>query len=94
MRKILLNLFIIFSSLLITTASAAVGDIAGNVYSTDIRAFVDGMEIQSYCLEGKTAIPVEALREYGFKVTYNDNERALFIERGGIPDRSADFQSG
>ena len=90
MKKILLYLFFIL--MLPLTASAAVGDVAGNVYSTDIKAYVDEMEIQSYCLEGKTAIPVEALRDYGFDVIYNNDTRTLLIERKSIPQNAPDLK--
>ncbi|MBQ7975088.1 MAG: hypothetical protein IJ300_05325, partial [Clostridia bacterium] len=91
MKRLQLTLFAILNILLPCSVYAAVGDVAGNVYSTDIKAYVDGMEIQSYCLEGKTAISVEALREYGFEVTYYDDERTLFIERGAMPNKAPDF---
>ncbi len=74
--------------LLPTTASAAVGDIAGNVYSTDIKAYIDQMEIQSFYLEGKTAIPVESLRNYGFDVIYNNDARTLLVSRKSIPNKA------
>ncbi len=54
----------------ITLSSAAyaanVGDEIGSIYSTDILADVNGAAINSYALDGKTAIVVEDLARYGF----------------------------
>lgn len=57
------------------TASAKVGDEAGSVYSTDIRAFINGVEVPSYNIGGRTAVVVEdVLPHY-----YNDDLRVLVI---------------
>ena len=94
MKRVIFTAVALMSIIIPFRAGAAVGDIAGNVYSTDIKAYVDGFEIQSYCLEGKTAIPVEELREYVFEITYNNKERALFIKRDHIPETAPNFESG
>lgn len=72
---------VILSALMLscTAAHAAnIGDVIGDIYSTDIIADVDGMPIRSFSLNGKTAIIVEDLRRYNFEVGYNDNLRALY----------------
>lgn len=48
-----------------------VGTPLGPVYSTDIVAYVDGAPIRSYNIDGKTAIVLEDLREYGFDVEWD-----------------------
>ena len=60
------------------TAYAANGDIAGTLYTTDILTRVDGMDIPSYCIDGKTLIAVEDLRNFGYTVVYDDSVRTLF----------------
>ncbi len=57
------------------TASAEVGDVIGNVYSTDILAQVNGYPIPSYSLNGKTAIALRDLENYGFYVEYYEDHR-------------------
>ncbi len=54
------------------------GDVIGNIYNTDILAFVDDAPIRSYALNGKTAILVEDLARFGFVVGYNDAARTLY----------------
>lgn len=66
-------------------AYAAVGDIAGNIYSTDIKTYVDGMEIPSYNIGGRTVIEAERLIDYGFYVEWRPDTRALIINSGRMP---------
>ncbi len=60
-----------------TSYAENVGDVIGNIYSTDITAYVDDMSIKSYNIGGRTAIPIEDLRYYGFDVEWNENSREL-----------------
>ena len=63
-----------------TSAYAKVGDVIGNIYTTDIMAVVDGMPIKSYNIGGRTAIVVEDLREYGFYVEWNGDKRTVTVK--------------
>lgn len=67
------------------SAHAANGDIAGTIYTTDIKTQVDGLDIQGYAIDGKTLIVLEDLEKYGFTVYYNDNIRSVFITKTGNP---------
>lgn len=60
------------------SANAANGDIVGNIYSTDIRAYINDIEVESYCIDGKTVVVVEDIFDYT-QYEYNDNERLLKI---------------
>ncbi|MGN0181303.1 MAG: hypothetical protein ACI4DP_02655 [Candidatus Ornithomonoglobus sp.] len=64
-------------------ASAANGDIAGEIYTTDILTQVDGKDIASYSIDGETMIALEDLEQYGFNVKYDDSVRAVFINQTG-----------
>ncbi len=70
------------------SASAAVGDTAGTIYTTDILTQVDGLDIQSYCIDGETLIALEDLEPYGFTVYYNDNIRTVFVTKSGSPEEN------
>lgn len=65
---------------------AAQGEVIGNIYSTDILAYVNGQPAESYNIGGKTAVIIEDLHEqglsfgYGFSCDYNDAERTLSSE--------------
>lgn len=63
------------------TAYAANGDIAGQIYSTDIIAYIGGNEVPSYNIGGRTAVIIEDLdkSEYGypFWFVYDDEKRML-----------------
>lgn len=62
-----------------------VGDVMGHIYSTDIKADIDGMPIQSYNIGGKTVIIVEDLRAYGFDVNWDSEQRTLTVETREMP---------
>ncbi len=62
------------------SASAEIGDVVGHVYSTDILATVNGEPIPSYSLDGKTAIALRDLENYGFLVGYTDDARVSIAE--------------
>lgn len=57
-----------------------VGDVIGSIYSTDIVAYIDDMPIRSYNIGGRTAVPIENLRDYGFEVEWNESSRELHAE--------------
>ena len=42
-----------------STVLAANGDVAGYIYSTDILAYINGVEVESYNIGGKTAVVIE-----------------------------------
>lgn len=59
-------------------SAPAVGSVIGSIYSTDILTYVSGASIRGYALDGKTAIHVEDLANYGFVVGYDDSARTLY----------------
>lgn len=69
---------VMLASLLCVGVNAAYGK-AGDYYYTDIKSYVRGQLIDSYNVGGKTVILVEALRTYGFNVTWDANARTLTI---------------
>ncbi len=61
-----------------TSVFAANGDIAGHIYSTDIRAYINDVEVESYNIGGKTAVVIEyILRENNHQYIYDDSTRTL-----------------
>lgn len=91
MKKLILTAIAIATLAIGTvTASAKIGDVAGDIYTTDILTQVDGLDIQSYAINGQTLIALEDLAPYGFNVYYNDNIRTVFITKCGEP--SPDFK--
>ena len=100
MKKLVLRLFpavcmlvgvLVFLSL---SATAANGDIVGDLYSTDIMAYVNGKPIVSYNIGGRTAIVLEDLKGvswsgnnpgygYGFDCWYHEETRTFTARAGG-----------
>ena len=89
MKKLLS--FVLVSLLLgaAPVASAEEG-VVGNIYSTDILAYVNGRQIDSFNIGGRTVILVEDLydwenseRGYGFTWNYNDESRTLTVSSDG-----------
>ena len=59
-------------------AQARTGDVSGSVYATDIRAFINGVEVPSYNIGGRTAIALEeVLTPDGY--AYDNGLRTLLV---------------
>ncbi|CAG7649376.1 hypothetical protein PAESOLCIP111_05853 [Paenibacillus solanacearum] len=63
-----------------TAAQLDIGDVVGQVQSTDIQAVVNGSPIPSMNVNGYTAVVVEDLRQYGFDVAWIPQRREIIIE--------------
>ena len=76
MKKLFSSLAFMFLCVLaschISTAHAAVGDVIGHIYSSDIKAYIEDFPIRSFNIGGKTAIVIEDLADYGFKVKWEE----------------------
>ncbi len=57
-----------------TAVCAKTGDVIGKIYSTDIKAYINGVQNPSYCLDGKTAFIIEDITD---NYEYNDDLRTL-----------------
>ena len=81
------KLLMILSLMLLTAvgANAAPGDAVGEIYSTDILAYVNGSPIDSYNIGGQTVILAEDLCNndtgvhYGFDCVYDNSTRTLTL---------------
>ena len=64
---------------------AATGDVVGEIYSTDILAYINGKQINSYNIGGKTVVLAEELCDnnsgshYGFTCEYDNDSRTLTL---------------
>jgi hypothetical protein len=59
-----------------------VGARLGNVLNTDIKVFIDDVQILGYNVNDNTYVIVEQLRPYGFSVNWDQASFALGIRRG------------
>lgn len=57
------------------------GKVVGNFYETDIKAILNGKEIESYNIGGRTMICAEAMRDFGYNVDWNPEKRTLTISK-------------
>ena len=87
MKKAVLFLSALAAAMCIAPlANAEVGDVIGHIYSTDIRTYINGKEVPSYNIGGRTVIVVEDVCGYS---SYHDDQRALLLTndiRGLHPD--------
>lgn len=84
MKKLISSLLILTGCVFSGAAAyAANGDIAGEIYTTDILTRIDGKDITSYAIDGETLIAVEDLEAYGFNVKYDDSIRTVFVNHTG-----------
>ncbi len=78
--KKLLSIFLATTIMFVisATALAAKGDVVGHIYSTDIHAYINGVEVQSYNIGGKTAVVIEDIfKERTQQYIYDDSSRKL-----------------
>lgn len=76
-----------FLALVLTAAMTAVlalpvraaGEITGYARYTDIVAKIDGCAIASYNVDGRTAVMVKDLAQYGFYVFWNEEARTVYV---------------
>ena len=66
---------------MITVTYAKTGDILGYAKYTDISAYINHYPITSYNINDYTAVVAEDLRNYGFNVVWDGENRDLFITR-------------
>ena len=78
----------------------AFADVIDWVLYTDIRTYIDGVEISSFNIHNNTAVVVEDLAHYGFKVVWDGEARTLSVTRdpskevSGSKTSSASVPSG
>jgi uncharacterized protein YkwD len=59
-----------------------IGDVLGNVLNTNIRVFINGIEITGYNIDMCTYVVAEDLAAYGISVRWNAAYRMLSLTRG------------
>ena len=57
------------------------GQVIGQVLATDIRAYINGAEIPAYNIDGKLAILVSDLNNYGFDTSFSNSLRKSTVTR-------------
>ena len=86
MKKIGISTIFLSMFLFTVNVSAATLDKkVGNVYSSDIVAKIDGMEIPSYNIGGKTVVSEWDLINYGFSTKWEAEGRCLYIDTAKLP---------
>ncbi len=80
MRKLLV--FVILALCLALTVGAKSGDVNGAIYETDITATINGINVPSYNIGGRTVVIVEDITTAHY---YNDKLRTLIVD-GFAPD--------
>lgn len=76
------SIFLLTAISAMLVSASAFAEVAGHIYSTDIVAYINGRQIESYNIGGKTAVVVEDLyessdRNYGFSGWYDEEKRLL-----------------
>ena len=57
------------------------GDPLGDVFYSDITAYINGNAIPASVIKDKTLVAVEDLANYGFDIIWNNGDRTLQVER-------------
>ncbi|MBR0277059.1 MAG: hypothetical protein IJQ50_01180 [Clostridia bacterium] len=64
----------------IPAETGTLGDIAGSYLHTDIKTFFAGKEIESYNISGQTVFPATLLRDFGYEVIWDEENRRVLID--------------
>lgn len=78
MKKIVV-LTVLMLIIIVSSAYAKPGDVAGVYYVTNISGIVNGAVIETKNIGGYTVINAEMMDYYGFDVIWNESERSLRI---------------
>lgn len=62
------------------SANGPIGAVAGSYYHTDIVTYFNGTAIESYNLGGQTVIPATKLRDFGYNVIWDGDNRRVLID--------------
>ncbi len=87
MRKVISKFFVLICTLGIlatythTVYAKKPGDIVDYVLYTDIVTYIDNEPIKSYNINGYTVVVSEDLVDYGFDFYWNEQDRAVHINR-------------
>lgn len=63
----------------VTRTTSKPGTVRGNYYETDIVTYLDGKEITSYNVGGRTYVHAEEMRRFGFDAIWDGIERKLTV---------------
>ena len=90
MKKITALFLIFIMAFQCLACFAKSGDIAGNYYSTDIKTFLNGAQIDAINIGGQTLISAEDMQYHSFFVYWSNEERTLEIHEtelasNGVP---------
>lgn len=67
----------------VNSANGAIGAVAGSYYHTDIVTYFNNTAIESYNLDGKTVFPATLLRDFGYNVEWDAENRRVLVETDG-----------
>lgn len=97
MKKAYIILSVLFIAALINRTAYAQPAVCGEALYSDIRAYINGLPVQSYNIGGWTGVVAEDLRAYGFEVLWDGDSRSLYVAdanrlpvtAGGVPEAAA-----
>lgn len=98
MKKILKLLsiamiFVVVSSTAYSALAYSNGSVIGKACYTDIKASINGYDINSYNVDGYTYVVAEDLRNYGFNVVWDSSSRTLAISRGSSTYPASEYKA-
>ena len=73
--------FVMALTALVSMFSAVSASAATNAYYDDVRAYINNTPIQSYSIDSHTCVSTNDLKDYGFRVDWDGNSRAIYINR-------------
>ena len=79
--KKLISMLLICIMVMSLSTYAKVGDVVGQALNTDIVAYINNYAIPSFAVNGQSCVVAEDLRNFGFDVTWDGENRSLSITK-------------
>lgn len=57
-----------------------------NAYYNNVRTFINNNPIQSYTINNHTVVSTSDIKDYGFRVVWDENARAVYISKDAAKD--------
>ena len=71
-----------------------VGDVIDHVLYTDIKLLIEGLSIESFNINGSTAMYVRDLNYFDYDVKWNGEERKIYVKYEKINTNKDDYNTG
>lgn len=78
----------------VASSNKSVGEVIDHVLYTDIKLYIEGLSIESFNINGSTAMYVRDLNYFDYDVQWNGDQRKIYVDYEKININQEDYKSG